>query len=528
MSMQFFRTAAATAAILGAAAGTAQAQDLTAVGLTADGRSLVEFSTDKPQQASAPRAIGGLGAGETVVGIDRRPRNGELFAVTSASRLLVINEQTGAGVERAVLSVPLSGTAFGVDFNPTVDRLRIISDADQNLRVVPDTGVTTPDGTLAYAPDSPFAGSNPAATAAAYTNNDNDNLAGAAGPTGTQLFDLETAQDQLVLQAPPNNGVLAAIGALTKDPGAAAGFDIFSDEVAGRAVADQAFAVFGNEGQPKAPTKLYEVDLGTGQATPVGPFDVAIADLASRRTLGRVTDPGHPREPTSADEELLEADSAAIVSQLDDEARVRRMADELRMGFDALRDVRGHGVSVFGSARTPPDHPQYAQARDLARRLGEAGFAIITGGGPGAMEAANRGARDAGVLSIGLGIELPHEQGINPYVDLPLEFHYFFTRKIMFVRYARAFVVLPGGLGTFDELFEAWTLVQTQKVRHFPIVLFGSAYWEGLVAWLKGTVLAEAKISPQDLDAIVTVTDDPDEVVRIVREAEQHRPPAAP
>ena len=238
-----------------------------------------------------------------------------------------------------------------------------------------------------------------------------------------------------------------------------------------------------------------------------------------------MTDELHPRPPRTADEEVLEAESLEILSQLDDEARIERMADELRMGFDALRDIKGRGVSIFGSARTPRDDPQYEQGRDLARRLGEAGFTIITGGGPGAMEAANRGARDAGALSVGLGIELPHEQGINEYVDLPLEFHYFFTRKVMFVRYARAFVVLPGGLGTFDELFEAWTLVQTQKVRHFPIVLFGSDYWNGLRDWLHARVLAEGKVSPHEIE-IATITDDPDEVVRIVVEADSHRSPA--
>ena len=234
----------------------------------------------------------------------------------------------------------------------------------------------------------------------------------------------------------------------------------------------------------------------------------------------------HPRAPTSADEEVLEADTLAIVSELDDASRVRRMATEIDMGFEALKDIKGHAVSVFGSARTPEDHPHYAAAREVGRRLGLAGYAVITGGGPGAMEAANRGAQDAGALSVGLGIELPLEQGMNPYIDLPLEFHYFFARKIMFVRYARAFVVMPGGLGTMDELFEAWTLVQTQKVRHFPLVLFGSDYWAGLLAWLRDPVLAEGKISPADLD-MAYVTDDPDEVVRIVSDAESYRPPAA-
>src|SRR4029453_5614353 len=162
--------------------------------------------------------------------------------------------------------------------------------------------------------------------------------------------------------------------------------------------------------------------------------------------------------------------------------------DELRAGFTTLSHI-GKAVSIFGSARTPRDHPRYAAARALARRLGEEGFAIITGGGPGIMEAANLGARDAGVPSVGLGIELPHEQGMNEHVDLALNFHYFFTRKVMFVRYASGFVVFPGGFGTMDEMFEAATLRQTEKIRYFPIVLFDSGYWSGLLDWLTNSML---------------------------------------
>jgi uncharacterized protein (TIGR00730 family) len=169
------------------------------------------------------------------------------------------------------------------------------------------------------------------------------------------------------------------------------------------------------------------------------------------------------------------------------------------------------------------DHPEYALARETARLLGDADNAIITGGGPGIMEAANRGAQDAGVPSIGLGIELPHEQALNDYVDVPLLFHYFFVRKVMFVRYASAFVVFPGGFGTLDELFEAATLVQTQKIRHFPIVLAGSHYWGPLAAWLRDTVEREGKVAMQDLE-LLPVIDDPVEIVDIVRRAESRRP----
>ena len=232
-----------------------------------------------------------------------------------------------------------------------------------------------------------------------------------------------------------------------------------------------------------------------------------------------------PRDPTSPDEELLEAETLTILSELDDDARIERIGGELERGFEALANV-GKAVSIFGSARTGPGDPFYAQARELARRLGEDGFAILTGGGPGIMEAASQGARDAGVLSIGLGIDLPHEERMNPSVDVPLEFHYFFTRKVMFVRYASAFVVFPGGFGTLDELFEAATLRQTEKIRHFPIVLFGSAYWSGLVDWLRDPVLAEGKVSPADVE-MFEVTDDADRVLEVVRAVEHRRPRAA-
>jgi uncharacterized protein (TIGR00730 family) len=194
--------------------------------------------------------------------------------------------------------------------------------------------------------------------------------------------------------------------------------------------------------------------------------------------------------------------------------RVFRIMGEFVEGFDALARV-GRAVTIFGSARVPPDHPQYAEAVETARLLAEAGYAVITGGGPGIMEAANRGAREAGGLSIGCNIELPFEQGINPYVDIAINFRYFFVRKTMFVKYAEAFVIFPGGFGTLDELTEALTLIQTGKIRHFPVVLFGSAYWQGLLDWIRGTVQDEGKISPDDLN-LLAVTDSPEETVRII------------
>jgi uncharacterized protein (TIGR00730 family) len=217
-----------------------------------------------------------------------------------------------------------------------------------------------------------------------------------------------------------------------------------------------------------------------------------------------------PREPRTLDEEIIAAQETAVRSTLTDEDRLERIADELRTGFDALAGV-GAAASFFGSARTPPDDPEYALARETARLVGESGLAVITGGGPGIMEAANLGARDVGACSIGLNIELPFEQGGNPYCDISLEFHYFFARKIMFVRYASGFVVFPGGFGTMDELFEALTLTQTGKITGFPVILVDSDYWGGLVDWLRERMLAEGKISPDDLE-LFTVVDEPTEV----------------
>jgi uncharacterized protein (TIGR00730 family) len=194
--------------------------------------------------------------------------------------------------------------------------------------------------------------------------------------------------------------------------------------------------------------------------------------------------------------------------------RVMRIQAEFIEGFGALAEV-GPAIGVFGSARTSPDAHDYGIAEQVGRRLAQEGFAVITGGGPGAMEAANKGASEAGGASVGLGIELPFEAGLNQWVDKGINFRYFFARKTMFVKYAQGFVVLPGGLGTFDELFEALTLVQTQKVTSFPIVLMGVAYWSGLIDWLRDTVLAEGKINADDLD-MITLTDDVEEAVAMM------------
>jgi uncharacterized protein (TIGR00730 family) len=220
------------------------------------------------------------------------------------------------------------------------------------------------------------------------------------------------------------------------------------------------------------------------------------------------------RHPATFDEEILRSFEAGMVQTQTEEERLARVRRELEMGFGALEDI-GPAISIFGSARTPEDHPEYATARELARQLGERGYSIITGGGPGAMEAANRGARDAGAHSVGLNIELPFEQHPNPYLETSLEFHYFFTRKVMFVRYSSGFVVFPGGFGTLDEAFEALTLEQTDKVFDFPVVLVGTEFWGGLVDWIESELLGGAKISPGDID-LLHVTDDLDEVVNLV------------
>jgi len=205
--------------------------------------------------------------------------------------------------------------------------------------------------------------------------------------------------------------------------------------------------------------------------------------------------------------------------------RSLRILSEFVEGFDALASV-GPAVSVFGSARIGPNHRNYKSARRLGRLLAKAGYAVITGGGPGTMEAANRGCHEAGGLSVGCNIELPREQGLNPYVDLGVEFRYFFARKTMFVKYADAFVIYPGGYGTLDELFEALTLIQTKKIRDFPVILMRSEYWDGLLGWIKGTLVEEAAINPEDA-GLLRITDDEEEACEIVDAYVRAHPDAA-
>ena len=232
-----------------------------------------------------------------------------------------------------------------------------------------------------------------------------------------------------------------------------------------------------------------------------------------RYAQGPVVLQGDQVPQTTTDQRLLDG-SGNHEWLHSDPWRVLRIQAEFVEGFGTLSEL-GPAISVFGSARTAPDAPAYACAEQIGRRLAEAGQAVITGGGPGIMEAANKGAAAAGGVSVGLGIELPMESGLNPYVNLGINFRYFFVRKTMFVKYAQGFVVMPGGFGTLDELFESLTLVQTRKVTSFPVVLFGRAYWSGLLEWLAGTALGAATISAPDLD-LVHLTDDVDEAIALV------------
>jgi uncharacterized protein (TIGR00730 family) len=232
-----------------------------------------------------------------------------------------------------------------------------------------------------------------------------------------------------------------------------------------------------------------------------------------RTTHGPVVRRDDQTPDTTTDQRLLDGRGSTDWVHTDP-WRVLRIQTEFVEGFGTLAEL-GPAVSVFGSARAQPDQPYYAQALELGRQLAEAGLTVITGGGPGLMEAANKGAYEAGGVSVGLGIELPFEQGINQYATLGINFRYFFARKTMFVKYAQGFIVMPGGFGTFDEVFEALTLVQTKKVTSFPVVLFGRAYWQGLIDWMADSVLGQGCISASDLELIM-ITDDVAEAVAIM------------
>jgi uncharacterized protein (TIGR00730 family) len=234
--------------------------------------------------------------------------------------------------------------------------------------------------------------------------------------------------------------------------------------------------------------------------------------------LARMAQERRSKSKPTEDRKLLRSAPYADTSFLDSDAwRALRIQGEVIEGFDTLARL-GPAVSIFGSARTHPDAAMYGHARDLAARLARRGITIITGGGPGIMEAANRGASDVGAVSVGLGIELPHEQGINEYASIAINFRYFFARKLMFVKYAQAFVIFPGGYGTFDELFESLVLVQTGKIDHFPIILWGHSYWQPLIDWLSSDVLDQRMISPEDLK-LLRVTEDVDEAVAWIEKA---------
>ncbi len=271
------------------------------------------------------------------------------------------------------------------------------------------------------------------------------------------------------------------------------------DEAAAREAADA--------GQAAGPSTRASGDAAAHTPSPrtIRHGRVAMRPETHERLAGRRTE----------DEKLLSATSEHPSWLDSDTWRVLRIQSEFVEGFEALAGV-GKAVAVFGSARSAEDSPAYELARRVGEELARAGFAVITGGGPGCMEAANRGAHEAGGLSIGCNIELPREQHLNPYVDLSVEFHYFFARKTMFVKYADAFVIMPGGFGTLDELFEALTLIQTGKIRNFPVVLIGHTYWDGLVTWMRDVQLTAGAVAEEDIE-LVTITDDPAEAVAIIK-----------
>ena len=239
--------------------------------------------------------------------------------------------------------------------------------------------------------------------------------------------------------------------------------------------------------------------------------------MRPKRDLRMIDQDIRDRPTLTEDEKLLQSQDDSNAFTRSDPWRVMRITSEFVEGFDALSDIH-KGVTIFGSARTAPDDPQYKAAQEVARILGKAGFSIITGAGPGIMEAANKGAKEGGGHSVGCNIELPFEQGANPYVDTLVNFRYFFVRKTMFIKYSNAFIIFPGGFGTLDELFEALTLIQTGKIYHFPLVLFGRHYWAGLLRWISSRLVGEGKISAGDLD-LMLLTDDPEEAAKAVIDA---------
>jgi uncharacterized protein (TIGR00730 family) len=269
-------------------------------------------------------------------------------------------------------------------------------------------------------------------------------------------------------------------------------------------------------------TELDERDQGQEQATkraPSGEGEPAAESepaMMPNPTLNRSARLGRPTQDKLLLAWTQQERQNAEAFLHSDPWRVLRITSEFVEGFDTLAQI-GPAVTIFGSARIKRDDPMYAAAREVGHRLSKAGFAVITGGGPGIMEAANRGASEAGGLSVGCNIELPMEQGLNPYVNLPMNFRYFFVRKTMFVKYAEGFIIFPGGFGTLDELFEALTLIQTGKLDAFPLVLFGSAYWSGLLDWLERFPLQQQLISATDR-GLLRLTDDPQEAVQIMRD----------
>jgi hypothetical protein len=240
--------------------------------------------------------------------------------------------------------------------------------------------------------------------------------------------------------------------------------------------------------------------------------------------LARIVKRRQGYDPTVEDRRILQADERA------ERLHAKRIADEFFQGFETVADIAKPAVTIFGSARVRDDHPTYMAAIETGKRFARAGFTVVTGGGPGVMEAANRGAKEGGGISVGFNIELPHEQHSNPYLDVGLTFRHFYARKTMFVKAAEGFVIFPGGFGTLDEFFEALTLIQTGKVLHFPVVLFDAEYWQGLLNWIRDPLLAQGMISPDDLELLV-VTDEPAEAVATVSAGYERRlaeTPAAP